>query len=300
MPFFSIIIPTYNRAKMLDCTIASIKNQTFEDWECIVVDDGSTDDTKDVVLNIIDKDPRIRYVYQQNAERSAARNNGIRNARGQYICFLDSDDRFLDRHLSCLFESINDKNQPIAMLFTNYIVLKEEAMLPQKIEPITTDVITYLFNNPIIPARVCIHSSILMTEKFEEDIIIVEDLLLWVKIAQTYPIYHIVEDTILYNLHDDNSVNIKNKSAQNRLDGLHVFCKRYPAIKAKIPTKIWNDVFGETHFGLMKYYLYKNKKLLAFKHLLLSILYQKNHPQLKHKFLLALKLIFYRPIHEYQ
>ena len=172
--------------------------------------------------------------------------------------------------------------------------------MSQKIQPLDSNVIHYLFNNPIIPARVCIHSSILLKEKFDEDIIIVEDLLLWVKIAQNYPLIHIEEDTVVYNLHDDNSVNIKNKSAQNRLDGLHVFCKRYPVIKANIPAKIWSDVFGETHFSLMKYYLYKNKKLLAFKNLLLSMIYQKIHPQLKHKFLIAIKLILHRSISEYK
>jgi glycosyltransferase involved in cell wall biosynthesis len=300
MPFFSIVIPTYNRADMLENTISSIKKQTFTDWECIIIDDGSTDHTNEVVKDLIENEPKIKYVFQTNAERSAARNNGISHSRGTYICFLDSDDSFLEHHLQCLYDKIKTTKNSIALFFTNYILFNDNTFLSQKIEPLESDVIHYLFNNPIIPARVCIHSSILLKEKFDEDIIIVEDLLLWVKISQNYPLIHIEEDTIIYNLHDDNSVNIKNKSAQHRLNGLKVFQKRYPQITGKITPEIWNNVIGETHFGLTKYFLFANKNKLAFKHLLLSIFYQKLHPQLKHKILIAIKLILHRPIAEYK
>ena len=92
-PFFSVVIPTYNRAHLIKETIESVQKQTFSDWELIIVDDGSTDDTKSVVKSVDDK--RIQYVFQENAERSVARNNGFRHAKGQYICFLDSDDYYL-------------------------------------------------------------------------------------------------------------------------------------------------------------------------------------------------------------
>ncbi len=72
-PFLSIIIPTYNRAHTLRRPIDSILAQTFTDWELIIVDDGSTDDTKEIIEAY--KDPRIRYVWQENQERSAARNH---------------------------------------------------------------------------------------------------------------------------------------------------------------------------------------------------------------------------------
>jgi glycosyltransferase involved in cell wall biosynthesis len=69
---FSIIIPTYNRADLIPETIRSVQNQTFKDWECIIVDDGSTDNTKSIIEDLIKQDSRIKYVYQENAERSAA------------------------------------------------------------------------------------------------------------------------------------------------------------------------------------------------------------------------------------
>ena len=96
-PYFSIIIPAFNRAHLISKAIDSVIAQTFEDWELIIVDDGSTDNTKDLICNYQEKDSRINYIFQKNAERSAARNNGIANAKGEYICFLDSDDYWCDK-----------------------------------------------------------------------------------------------------------------------------------------------------------------------------------------------------------
>ena len=96
---FSIILPTYNRASFLSNAIKSVINQTYSNWELIVVDDGSTDNTKDIIEEYIGKDNRIKYIYQENFERSAARNNGITNSHGEWICFLDSDDLFHKTHL---------------------------------------------------------------------------------------------------------------------------------------------------------------------------------------------------------
>ncbi|HAB89958.1 MAG TPA: hypothetical protein DCF84_05420 [Bacteroidetes bacterium] len=89
-PYFSIILPTYNRGERIDMAIQSVLDQTYSNWELIIVDDGSTDNTKEVCLQY--QEPRISYVYQDNAERSAARNKGIALSRGVYVGFLDSDD----------------------------------------------------------------------------------------------------------------------------------------------------------------------------------------------------------------
>lgn len=92
----SVVIPTFNRARFLKKTIDSALNQTIKNYEIIIVDDGSSDNTKQIVESYGDK---IKYIYQKNAGPSAARNTGIKHAKGTYIAFLDSDDEFLPRKL---------------------------------------------------------------------------------------------------------------------------------------------------------------------------------------------------------
>jgi glycosyltransferase involved in cell wall biosynthesis len=92
-PFFSIIIPTFNRAQSIGKTIDSIRSQAFKSMEIIIVDDGSTDNTSEVIAAI--KDDRISYSKIINSERGAARNHGLKQATGNYVNFFDSDDLFL-------------------------------------------------------------------------------------------------------------------------------------------------------------------------------------------------------------
>jgi glycosyltransferase involved in cell wall biosynthesis len=89
----SVIIPTYNRSKYLEEAVYSVLEQTCQDFEIIVVDDGSTDNTREIVENF--KDLRINYIFQKNRGAGAARNSGVRAARGSLIAFLDADDAWL-------------------------------------------------------------------------------------------------------------------------------------------------------------------------------------------------------------
>jgi len=108
----SIIVPAYNYARFLPHALDSVLAQTFGDWECIIVDDGSTDDTAAVVAKYADRDARFRYVRQENRGPAAARNHGMTLAAGDYLQFLDADDRlephklalhvrYLDEHPEC-------------------------------------------------------------------------------------------------------------------------------------------------------------------------------------------------------
>ncbi len=98
-PLVSVVVPTYNNASLLVETLDGIKRQTFRDMEVIVVDDGSTDDTKKVVRSY---DPGILYCYQSNQRQAAARNKGVSLARGDYIAFCDHDDIWTPGHLESL------------------------------------------------------------------------------------------------------------------------------------------------------------------------------------------------------
>jgi glycosyltransferase involved in cell wall biosynthesis len=110
MPFFSIILPTYNRASFLSRSIGSVLIQDFQDWELLIIDDGSTDHTKEIVNSF--NDQRIKYIYQENSERSAARNHGIKLATAEWICFLDSDDEYLQEHLKIFHKEIESNETP--------------------------------------------------------------------------------------------------------------------------------------------------------------------------------------------
>ncbi|MBX0331703.1 glycosyltransferase [Pontibacter sp. HSC-14F20] len=91
-PVVSVIISTYNYGHLIGETLESLQGQTFRHWECIVIDDGSSDNTREVMTGYVEADNRIKYIPQQNTGMSAARNRGIAMARGQYIQLLDADD----------------------------------------------------------------------------------------------------------------------------------------------------------------------------------------------------------------
>ncbi len=101
MPAVSIILPTYNRAKFLPEAFAAIQGQAWTDWELIVVDDGSTDNTRELIPELTRGwSQRVAYIYQENQGAYGARNTGLDHATGKYIAFYDSDDLWLPHHLS--------------------------------------------------------------------------------------------------------------------------------------------------------------------------------------------------------
>jgi glycosyltransferase involved in cell wall biosynthesis len=101
MAMVSVIVPSYNHGHFLGESIESVMAQTYPQHEIIVIDDGSTDKTREVVTRY----PKVRYVWQRNQGLPAARNRGIRESRGEYVVFLDADDRLLPRHLEISLEA---------------------------------------------------------------------------------------------------------------------------------------------------------------------------------------------------
>lgn len=107
-PLVSVIIPTYNYGALIGETLDSLRRQTLADWEALVVDDGSTDDTAEVLAGAARRDPRFRYLRQTNQRQAVAKNTGLAAARGRYVQFLDADDfiehRKLERQVAFLEE----------------------------------------------------------------------------------------------------------------------------------------------------------------------------------------------------
>ena len=117
-PYFSVVIPTFNRSASLLQTLRSCWQQSFTDFEVILVDDGSTDDTAEVVQQIDDN--RLQFVRQPNGGPANARNNGMRVAQGRFIAFLDSDDVWYPDHLANAHEAI--ESQDADYVYTQIIV----------------------------------------------------------------------------------------------------------------------------------------------------------------------------------
>lgn len=281
-PYFSVIIPSYNRAHIIGKALLSVKDQTFTDWECIIVDDGSTDNTKEIVAKWILEDNRFRYIQQENAERSAARNNGIRNAKGKYICFLDSDDEYLPKHLGILYEKINAVSEPQALFFTHALMVNNNEVVKPELYKMEGPSFNFLMETPLIPSRVCVHHEILARIKFREDVVIVEDQILWANISIYYPVFQISEYTVRYNIHDENSIDISKNSFRPRLEGLKKFFAQKD-VKGVITKKLKNKTLSECYFGIARYYGYKRKYSPYVWNLIVSIFYSPGHSQTKAK-----------------
>ncbi len=121
----SIITPCYNSERYIAETIESVVSQTFQSWEMIIVDDGSGDETAEIVNRFAGRDPRIQYISQQNSGSAAARNNGIRRAEGRYIALLDSDDLWLPEFLERQLRFMKEKDA--AVVFCSYSRIGEKS-----------------------------------------------------------------------------------------------------------------------------------------------------------------------------
>lgn len=195
-PFFSVIIPTYNRAAVLRNAIRSVIEQVFSNWELVVIDDGSTDDTKDIILEF--KDNRIKYFYKKHEERSIARNYGIERSAGKYICFLDSDDIYFENHLSSIYSFLSDNLFPISFIHTELEVIQVDSVnhlnwfsgLTNK--EVCLGIIKGL---SLHTSAICIPRSLLENTKFPEKYSYWEDQHLWIRILIKNPFLSINKTT---------------------------------------------------------------------------------------------------------
>ncbi|HEX2591119.1 MAG TPA: glycosyltransferase family 2 protein [Rhizomicrobium sp.] len=142
-PFFSVVVPAYNRAHVLERSLRSVLTQTFQDFEIVVVDDGSSDNPRAVVDAI--GDPRIRFLHQENQGGAAARNTGIDAAIGRFIAFLDSDDIFLPHHLQSMHDLLDGTTNTVgyARVFVDRGDGRTILKPPRAIRP-DEDMATYL------------------------------------------------------------------------------------------------------------------------------------------------------------
>ena len=188
-PKVSIIIPTFNRAHLIKRSINSILHQTFQDFEIIIVDDGSEDETKTVVQAINDK--RIRYIrHVRNQGSSAARNTGIVNSKGEYIAFLDSDDIWLESKLEKQLDAFKNYGPDVGVIHCGIQYIDHETQEPLTKWIIRDDVNKQVFGNfgcaPGTPTMLIKKEAFLKSGLFDEKIPAHEETDLSINIAQKF------------------------------------------------------------------------------------------------------------------
>ena len=212
-PFFSIIIPTYNRAKSLNYSLASLVKQTFKDFEVIVCDDGSSDNTLQVVEKYKNK-LNIKYFFNSNFGGPAyPRNIGLKNSKGVWICFLDSDDSYIPERLENLC-SLNLENYDF--IYHKLEVKRGNKKIgeikPRKLN-IKNPFLDLLINSNTIPtSSTCIKKNILLNEYFSEDklLIGIEDFDLWLRLARKNIRFYYFSKTLgTYNLGDNITIGVQ-------------------------------------------------------------------------------------------
>ncbi|OGX15238.1 MAG: hypothetical protein A2166_00420 [Omnitrophica WOR_2 bacterium RBG_13_41_10] len=217
MPKVSVIIPTYNRAHYICETIDSILAQTYRDYEIIVVDDGSTDDTRKVLQKY---DGKVRYFYQKNRGSSAARNFGISQSQGEYIAFLDDDDLWLPNKLDVQLEII-EKNLNLAFVCSGSYVINEageniNVWKENKKSKLETFRRLYKGNFvltlTVLMRRRCFYD----VGEFDERLIVSQDYDLWLRLAKKYKFQYINTPLAKYRIHRNNvSKNIETRFLNN-------------------------------------------------------------------------------------
>lgn len=251
MPKVSVVIPTYNRADYLQEAIDSVLAQAYTDYEIIVLDDGSTDNTKEALAHYKDK---IKYFYQENRGPTAAKNSGMQKARGEYIAFLDDDDLWLPEKLAKQVEAL-DNNQKLAFVCSGSYVIDSSGQRIDEWKKVTQNQETFsnlyeanfVFTLTVMIRRKCLAA----TGLFDENLSIVQDYDLWLRLAKRYPFAYIALPLAQYRKHDSN---VTKNIPQRLKEHLRIVNKKEIAgdlsfIKRRIRTAKVYILFAATYYA---------------------------------------------------
>ncbi len=207
---FSVIIPLYNKAPYVAKAIQSVLAQTFTDYELVIVDDGSKDDSAEIAANTIEGHPNCRLLKQENAGVSMARNNGVAASHGDYLCFLDADDWWKPTFLEEMTRLIEEF--PDAGIYgTNYTIVNETKH-KTRVAPVGVEhgfekgyinyyqVYAKTLVMPLWTGAVCIPRQVFFEmHGFPKGIKLGEDFLLWIRIALKYKVAFLNKPLAFYN-----------------------------------------------------------------------------------------------------
>jgi glycosyltransferase involved in cell wall biosynthesis len=258
MPFFSVIIPSYNRSEFLPSTIQSILSQDFQDFEILVIDDGSTDNTRDVMVPFCAQNERITYFHKANEERAAARNFGIKHAKGDFIIFLDSDDEFLPGHLSHLKQLIGE-NPKINFFATKFDFIENGQVFKAPIDRLNAGIFDYRIlkrGNPFA-CNVCIRKNNVDLRLFKEDRSFsgMEDWIFLFANTWSQDLLLSAETTVRMNEHPNRSMRFNKIIVEKRLLATQYLLKNFAFQRSEK-----RKIFGYTsYFCAIHSYLDNNR-----------------------------------------
>lgn len=212
----SIIMPAYNAGNYIEASIKSVLNQTYKNWELLIIDDGSTDNTGIICKKYIDQDQRIKYIYQENAKQATARNNGIQNADGEILAFLDSDDLWLPNKLEVSLQHFDLDS--FDLFFTDSYVSDKYIIdvfdsemnnmgIPQKIYFGSEGIAAFIEVNQIPALTVLVKkSAVEQVNFFDKNCVPSEDYDLWLRLLKNnYKFKSISTPLSVYRLHSESS-----------------------------------------------------------------------------------------------
>ncbi len=191
-PFVSIILPVYNRAATLPRAVESVLIQTFDDYELIIVDDGSQDDTASVARGYL-QNAKVRYIHQDNAGAGAARNQGIAVARGQWVAFQDSDDEWCQEKLQAQVDLAKNSAAEVAVIYSDMVRVTQAGKRIPWLSPdvrmgvlIDADTLDYQVKNIGLQSALIRRSVLLREGKFDQHLPRFIDLDLFARLALRY------------------------------------------------------------------------------------------------------------------
>lgn len=214
-PLLSVIMPTYNHARYIGEAIDSVLNQSYKNFELIIIDNYSTDNTEEIVASY--NENRIKYSkFRNHGIIAASRNHGIKNSSGKYIAFLDSDDIWLPQKLELQID-LMESNEKIGLSYVLYSHLLEDTsvkgVFPKPAQRLRGNVFTSLYRKSVIANS----GTMVRTEVFKElglldenpKLVTIEDYEMWLRIAKSRPIDYVDHEVqLLYRIRYDNSSNM--------------------------------------------------------------------------------------------
>jgi glycosyltransferase involved in cell wall biosynthesis len=271
-------MPAYNAEKFIKEAIQSVIDQTYTNWELQVVDDGSTDNTAEIVFKEQQKDERIHYYFQKNGKQGKARNFGISKSKGTYLAFLDADDLWLPDKLSIQFGQIQLQNIDLVFSDSYYFNNKDVNDLSNKMEIqnntfYDNNSIPFFLENNRIPILTVLvkKEKILDVGCFSENLEIqnVEDYHLWLKLLMTNHKFY-SSDIILakYRVHGKSATARDKLSLDKIPEAFFDLLQKHPKFKEQIEKELklkFNLIYRKNVFtkSEMKLWIKKNTKFLA-------------------------------------